>query len=312
MNSIIEMINDPEMLELSKKPEKFCLHYGVPITYIKDVKIVSDVKRKAFEYRGSKFNYVELLAKSHYESEGLEAAWTEGAAIELVNAAFGGALTRRIINSFRLSSFEEYTSHYGSTSIDSRDRLLHSFKKIEIEFNSGGYRAYHLLYPILISLYKDIRSTTVHAVVPSKTNEELKKEIENAKKEIINNKPSHEELIGYIDDYIEAQKKKYEGNTLPRVKREINRYNEWLVEFAIRIIDEIGFENLQYDNGICLNYPMAKSDLTIIDKKNKTLRFAEVKNQDSFTEHQTFYLKIWINTLPEEREPFELCLIKSD
>jgi hypothetical protein len=333
MHPIHEYIDDPKMIEIAKKPELFCEHYGIPVTRISDVSAEKTGRLTTFTHKGNPYKRVELVAKAHYEAQGLEVSWSEGVSILLIKVGIMGALARRIKDTFSMKSIDEYLPDKPTSLLDQGhyEVMSSSYEKLKSDFEQASVGCYtlmrnHLLItmtPTSVSPKNELESTTSEPeLIESKsivTQNSLFHKIHDLELVRLRQKmafdeikahPPIVELIEHMNNYICEQQLRYSA---PNQKYKLVNYNDWTIQFARRLIEVLGLEIFSVDNFLTVtDNPtiMSVSDLTILDPVAKVLRFVEVKNDDGFTPLQLFHLQEWLKMANEIRSPFELCLVQ--
>lgn len=333
MNPIHEYIDDPKMIEIAKKPERFCEHYGIPVTRIVDVSAEKTGRLTTFTYKGNPYKRVELVAKAHYEAQGLEVSWSEGVSILLIKVSIMGALARRIKDTFSMKSIDEYLPDKPLSFLDQLDheRMSLSYEKFKSEFEQASVGCYSLMKshfrnsmtPTSESFKNKLESTTSESELiesrPIITQQYLFHQIHDPDLvrlrlkiafDEIKAHPPIDELIEHMNNYICEEQVKYSA---PSQKYQLAKYNDWTIQFARRLIEVMGLEIFSVDSFLDVRDDpaiMSVSDLTVLDPVAKVLRFVEVKNEDGFTPLQLFHLQEWLKMSNEIRSPFELCLVQ--
>lgn len=304
-----EFAKDITITELAKKPEIFCQHFNIPITIIKDVRLIEHGKTKSFEYLGKTHKYVESIAREYYESLGLEVSWNEGIAVQFVEHACERALMKRIFRNFKIHSYESYTKQNSllTPNSDLESRILKKIEDAKLDFDRNDQWAHQRIREVVISLFSQLEWINSSLVTTREDPEFTRRLVIDEYEKLIAQPPPIDEIKIYIIEYMESQKEKYSA---PHLKFNLIKYNDWTLNFSLRLVEILGIKPFAHDPRNKNQLPMRVSDLTVLDVKNKELRFVEVKNKDGFTQNQVFSLQQWLSTPASNRESFELCLVQ--
>lgn len=318
-------LQDPKMVELAKHPRKFCDHFEIPYVEVKGIAAVGAGRSVSFEYLGKQHKRVELVAKAFYETQGYEVSWSEGVSIILARAAINGAIGRRLADSFELCSFDEchpqLQDEFSAELFG--DRAARSYELQKAEFEKKSTETYQMIRGVLYnnaaSIRRDEERSEKQKILDevNKTSSIIRmvqdpadfdKKI-NSVWEEIKIAPPLEEFAEHIDNAIAAHNARYSAANL---KYQTINYNEWVAKYSMRLIEVMGVESIKkqpFETEIDSETMMKSFDLTLLDPLNKTLKFAEVKNNDGFTAMQVAALQRWIKLPEEARPPFELCFV---
>lgn len=330
---ILKSIKNQDLLDLASKPKLLCEKFNVPMVFVEGVKSKKIGRFTEFEYDGKPYKRVELVAKAFYEKKGLEVSWSEGAALVLVNAAINSAISRRLVDSFKVADSEQYVGVAAKTGLDERSKEVRtqSYEEQLREYEKLSFGTYKLVRHCIAMERRDRRKlidalvSDIDQVDQGGSIDELNIapflkvvdsiEAISAKASKIQDSLMHsdlnEELIVHMNEFIEHDKRRMENN---RTKVYSN-YNEWSMAFALRIIELLGIGHFQnrFEESLTDNSSLMSSfDLTMLDTERKALRFAEVKNTDGLTPFQLLYLEEWINLPSNNRPEFEFCFVQPD
>lgn len=330
---VLEYVTDQEILKFGNKPLQLCEHFGIPTSRVEGVSEIKVGRSTTFEYQCNSFKRVELVAKRFYENQGYEVSWSEGAALVLLRMAINGAIARRTADLFEVTPFDEHSppESYSGLASEHRERMLADHQKRESAFEERSTATYKLirmhLREVMLgeqsspkALAENDGSTSQVGLTKFPFWNQPVKMIESPETvrervllayENINEQPPLDELVEHMQNFIKQQQERYSA---PNLKYRIANYSEWTVAFARRLIEVLGLRSfnselipVQVDPFLC----MEGFDLTVLDVKNKSLRFVEVKNTDSFTPFQLVSIQEWIDMAPSIRPPFEVCLVQT-
>lgn len=331
-NPVLNYVRDQDIIKLGGDPVRLCVHFGIPVSRVEGVVYSKTEKVANFNYNGNSFKRVELVAKKFYEDKGLEASWSEGAALVLVRVAINGAIARRISGLFKLMSLDEYLAQFDNEDLISvhRERLTTEHEKRERSFEERSTETYKLIRTHLraimlgdVSRQKSALdddesdspigdSKKVFFTKPVQINQspEVIKELVNSAYSSICEKPPLDELVEHMKNFIKHQQERYSD---PKSRYMMTNYSEWTVSFARRLVEVLGLRDFNFELIPGQESPflcMERFDLNVLDVKNKSLRIVEVKNTDSFTPFQLVGIQGWIDLPPSIRPPFEVCVVQ--
>ncbi|MBP6152540.1 MAG: hypothetical protein KA413_03660 [Candidatus Methylopumilus sp.] len=302
MDLLVELIGDK--YDLTGTPEMVFNRYELPIRKIHNIEQRINGKSKSFILDGKEYKRVELLAKANYESLGYTASWSEGFAIDLLEAAITAEVVSKVSKYFKISDeyMDEKSANY--------PKMLEMQRSLENSSHSSYYQLQseiqylyqpHLRGPGNTSLnegssHKKERAPFIELLI---SEDELKVKIEESLESVLYEK-NISRIESAMEIHFEYVKNSYRNGNLPQ------NVNEWSLEFAKVILQKIGVDSRFCNINKKRQFVCRGFDLTLIDNSNKEIIFAEVKNKDKFTVFQNISIAEFIE---DRNEKIELCLV---
>lgn len=326
-----DLVTNKELIELGKKPVELCKKYDIPYIFIDGVTSKKEGRTTTFEYKDKNYKIIELVALDYYKNLGYDGLFTDGSSVLMINQSIKAAVINRVKSLFELIPESEWVDINGNLSkffsMLSPEEKAERYNKLRIAFEKFGVELLGSIKYYLCSMraisgsnsskenYEVDRQSALEnfqkqAIKLLVKPEELKEEMLKKFEEIANDPPL-EEFEKYMNEVIEEAKARYPD---PRMQYRILGMNEWSLNFALKVIKTVGikyFGNFLREEIPDLTGSLSNFDLILLDEKNKSLKFVEVKNKDDFTPAQILYIDLWLKESPEKRGNFELCVARS-
>lgn len=301
---LTEMFEDK--YNFSGKPEEVFLRYCLPIKTIKNITQKVNGRSKSFIFQDKEFKRVELVAKAYYENLGYLVSWSEGFAIDLLEAALTAEVVSKVSKYFKISDTYLRESSYQYEDLLKTQKLLETSDPNSYYTLKSSIRA--LYNPSLIDAnlikYPDSQSSNdkkpafIELLI---SEEEIKHKIQEAIDLVIAEK-NIERIENSMLMHLKYMQELYSNGILPQ------NMNIWSLEFTKVIFSRVGFDKRFININTQRNFICRGFDLTLIDENNE-LTFVEVKNKDKFTLHQCISIGEYLEN-PSDK--IELCLIDID
>lgn len=302
---VLEYVEDKKLIEMMNFPKEICEKYKINYITIGGVVAQKEGNRTSFLYQGDRYSRVELVAKRYYESLGYLSAWNEGASFTLVNVAVGAEMVKRLAHLIEFNGGTYYSDvHKDTYSLENMSdkgwHLLQKFISSDLSnINHFDKTGIHALYKTRDELINAL--ICVYKVDPHEFLSQAEVVFgEMIKSPLLNLNDYKVHMEAYIAERVRNSRGRPDQNL-----------NEWAINHALKLIEVMGLD--EFSPSLlkrCSSYSsIIKFDLSLVDVKNKKLKFAEVKNKDGFTPFQIVSLDEWLRNRNATQAEFEVCFV---